>query len=71
MILLLAPLIIGVVAYLAWRNRGIRSCRWRADTTGNKGSLRMYRCAACGAEAFTASKGPPQSCKKGLGASSL
>ncbi|WP_299415483.1 hypothetical protein [uncultured Sulfitobacter sp.] len=71
MVLLLAPIIIGVVAYLAWRNRAVRGCRWRADTQGNKGALRMYRCAACGAEAFTASKGPPDSCKKGLGKSSL
>ncbi|WP_299028414.1 hypothetical protein [uncultured Sulfitobacter sp.] len=71
MVLLLAPIIIGVVAYLAWRNRAVHGCRWRADTQGNKGALRMYRCATCGAEAFTASKGPPDSCKKGLGKSSL
>ena len=69
--LLLAPIIVCVVAYLAWRNRAVRGCRWRADTTGNKGSLRKYQCAACGAEAFTASKGPPATCKRGLGNSSL
>ena len=71
MVLILAPIIIGVVAYLAWRNRGTRSCRWRADSTGNRGALRMYRCVACGAEAFTAAKGPPKTCKRGLGNSSL
>ncbi|MEQ6202344.1 hypothetical protein ABMC88_04750 [Sulfitobacter sp. HNIBRBA2951] len=71
MILLFAPIIIGVVAYLAWRNRDIRSCRWREDRTGDKGALRMYRCVSCGAEAFTATKGPPQTCKKGLGNSPL
>lgn len=71
MILILAPIIFAVVVYLAWRSRDVRGCRWRANSNGNKGSLRMYRCAACGAEAFTAAKGPPQSCKKGLGGSSL
>lgn len=71
MLLLLAPIVIGVVAYLAWRNREVRGCRWRADSTGDKGALRKYHCVACGAEAFTASKGPPQTCKKGLGTPSL
>ena len=71
MILILAPIVIAVVAYLAWRNREVRGCRWRADHTGNKGALRMYRCTACGAEAFTASSGPPQICKRGLGSGSL
>lgn len=71
MILIFAPIIFGVVVYLAWRNRDVRGCRWRENRSGDKGSLWMYRCAACGAEAFTASKGPPQSCKKGLGRSSL
>ena len=71
MLLILAPIIFGVVAYLAWRGRAVRGCRWRADSNGNKGALRMYRCMACGAEAFTATKGPPQSCKKGLDGPSL
>jgi hypothetical protein len=71
MLILAFPIVVIVVAYLAWRNREVRDCRWRADNTGNKGALRKYRCTACGAEAFTASKGPPQSCKKGLGSSSL
>jgi len=67
MLILALPIIVIVVAYLAWRNRDVRDCRWRADSTGDKGALRKYRCMACGAEAFTASKGPPDSCKKGLG----
>ncbi len=71
MILLFAPIVLAVVVYLAWRNREVRGCRWREDRTGDKGSLRKYRCAACGAEAFTATKGPPQSCKKGLSGSTL
>lgn len=71
MMLLALPIVVCVVAYLAWRNRGVRGCRWREDRSGDKGALRKYRCAACGAEAFTASKGVPQSCKRGLGNSSL
>ncbi|WP_299968305.1 hypothetical protein [uncultured Roseobacter sp.] len=51
-----------LVAIFARRNRGVRRCRWREDRAGNRGSLRKYRCAACGAEAFTAEKGTPRKC---------
>ncbi|KIN71379.1 hypothetical protein Z949_539 [Sulfitobacter guttiformis KCTC 32187] len=67
MVILALPIVIGVVAYLAWRNRAVRGCRWRANVAGDKGKLRMYRCAACGAEAFTARKGPPEQCMRHLG----
>ncbi len=52
-----------IVGFYARRGAPTRNCRWRADRTGDKGSLRKYRCAACGAEAFTASDGPPDICK--------
>lgn len=55
-----------VVALFARRNRNTRRCRWREDRTGDRGSLRKYKCAACGAEAFTATKGPPDACKAKL-----
>ncbi|WP_366869474.1 hypothetical protein [uncultured Roseobacter sp.] len=55
-----------VVAIFARRNRGTRRCRWREDRNGDRGSLRKYKCSACGAEAFTASKGPPDTCKSHL-----
>lgn len=51
-----------LVAISARRNRGRRDCRWRADRSGDRGELRKYRCAACGAEAFTATTGPPEKC---------
>lgn len=51
-----------LVAIYARQNRGTRLCRWREDRTGDRGALRKYRCAACGAEAFTAEKGPPRQC---------
>ena len=52
-----------IVAYFARRNKGMRGCRWRQDTARDKGALHFYRCAACGAEAYTATKGPPRDCK--------
>jgi hypothetical protein len=55
-----------VVLLYARRNRGLRRCRWRADSTGDRGTLRKYRCAACGAEAFTAEKGAPRRCHADL-----
>ncbi len=60
-----------VVAIYARRNRGRRNCRWREQRSGDKGQLRKYRCAACGAEAFTATKGPPEKCFANEGGSDL
>jgi hypothetical protein len=51
-----------LVAIYASRNRGRRNCRWRADRSGDRGTLRKYHCAACGAEAFTSTPGPPEKC---------
>lgn len=52
-----------IVAFFARRNKATRKCRWRADKTGDRGALRKYHCAACGAESFTAKPGPPRECK--------
>lgn len=52
-----------IVAYFARRNKNVRKCRWRKDSTRDKGSLHFYRCAACGAEAYTATDGAPRDCK--------
>jgi hypothetical protein len=71
MLILLLPLVFAGVVYFAWRGRAVRGCRWRADSTRDKGSLRMYHCTSCGAEAFTATKGPPALCKKGVGGKGL
>lgn len=51
-----------LVAIYARKNRGRRNCRWRQERSGDRGELRKYRCTACGAEAFTATKGPPDKC---------
>jgi len=61
----LIALVVAVVlvAVFARRGRATRGCRWRADSSGDRGSLRKYNCTSCGAEAFTATNGPPDSCK--------
>lgn len=63
--LIVVALIIAfiLVAISARRGAATRGCRWREDRTGDKGALRKYQCVACGAEAFTASPGPPDLCK--------
>ena len=65
---LLGLLVAFVVIVLIARSRaqkGVqsRACRWRADRSGDRGQLDLYRCAACGAEAYTATGGPPELCK--------
>ncbi|MEQ6250120.1 hypothetical protein ABMC89_14595 [Sulfitobacter sp. HNIBRBA3233] len=71
MIIIFGIIAVVVVAWYAWRYRDVRNCRWRAERSGDKGSLRKYRCIACGAEAFTATKGPPRDCRKDLSPPSL
>ncbi|SFB17850.1 hypothetical protein SAMN05421688_3441 [Poseidonocella pacifica] len=60
-------LALAFVLIAIFSRRGTRNCRWRAERSGDRGTLRKYRCAACGAEAFTATSGPPTDCKAGLG----
>lgn len=63
MIVAVGLLVAFVVVYMfARRGRATRGCRWREDRRGDKGRLRKYICAACGAEAFTATDGPPERC---------
>ncbi|MDG1470506.1 MAG: hypothetical protein P8Q26_02935 [Ascidiaceihabitans sp.] len=62
-LILVAVIAFFVVAFLARRARPNRECRWRADASGNRGTLRKCNCAACGAEAFTSSTGVPKDCK--------
>jgi hypothetical protein len=62
--ILLGLLVAFVVIVLIARTRGqTRTCRWRADRTGDRGNMARYHCAACGAEAYTATGAPPQICK--------
>lgn len=51
-----------MVAFFVWRNKDTRSCRWRADHTGDKDGKFKYRCMACGAEGFSDTDAPPKIC---------
>jgi len=62
--ILLGLLVAFVLVVLFSRRFGeTKRCRWRADRSGDRGALRKYQCATCGAEAFTSTDGPPQACK--------
>lgn len=56
---------VGLLLFVIRFRKGGAACRWKADADGDKGSLRKFRCATCGAEAFTATKGLPSRCFKG------
>ena len=56
MILIAFAIAFAIVAYFAYRDKGVRGCRWRKDSTRDKGSLQFYHCVACGAEAYTATQ---------------
>lgn len=56
----------AVVAFYARQNRLTRDCRWRADRSGNDANGHKYRCAACGAVAFSKDDTPPSTCMSRL-----
>jgi hypothetical protein len=51
-----------VVALVTLRRRTTRTCRWRAERTGDADGKYFYRCAACGAEAWQAKDRAPNFC---------
>ena len=62
--IVLGLLVAFVIVVLLTRTRAAtRNCRWRQERSGDRGALRKYRCATCGAEAYTASDGPPETCR--------
>ena len=66
MFIAIAVIVTLVLVVLAGRRGTIsvtRRCRWKADPSGDHGRMRKYECSVCKAEAFTATKGPPQGCK--------
>ncbi|WP_323803189.1 hypothetical protein [Sulfitobacter litoralis] len=67
MIIIAFVIAFAIVAYFAYRDKAVRGCRWRKDSNRDKGSLQFYHCVACGAEAFTGTKGPPRDCKANVG----
>jgi len=62
--ILLGLLVAFVIVVLLTRSRReTRACRWREDRSGNRGTLRKYKCMACGAEVYTANDGAPDTCR--------
>jgi hypothetical protein len=70
-IVLILLIVFAIMLWVARGRKTTRACRWRAEKSGDRGALRKYRCAACGEEAFTSTKGPPNTCKAGKGSGSL
>lgn len=60
--LIIAGFILAFVLILVFSNRATRNCRWRAERSGDCEGRRKYRCATCGAEAFTETGQPPRVC---------
>jgi hypothetical protein len=61
-VLVVIGLIVAFILVVLLSNRRTRVCRWRADRRGDLPGRRKYRCAACGAEAFTMTGKPPLDC---------
>jgi hypothetical protein len=62
--LVVIGLLIAFVLVVLFSNRATRACRWRMDRRGGRGVAVKYRCAACGAVAFTTDGKPPLDCLK-------
>ena len=60
--LIVIALIVAFVLVAIFSNRRTRNCRWRADRRADSDGRRAWRCAACGARAFTTDDKPPQDC---------
>ena len=58
-----ASQIVVIVVLMTRSRQATRVCRWREDRAGSRGTLRKYRCTACGAEAYSTTDGPPETCR--------
>ena len=61
--IIIVGLIIAFVLVVIFSNRATRNCRWREARSGDHDGQRLFRCMACGAEAFTKDGKPPLHCK--------
>lgn len=62
--IVVAGLVLAFILIVLFSNRRTRHCRWRQDRAGDQDGMRKYRCAACGAQAFTDTGRPPMICKR-------
>lgn len=63
--IVIAGLILAFVLVLIFSKREMRGCRWRADRSESRDGRHRFRCAACGAVAFTTTGKPPLHCRSG------
>lgn len=59
-------LLVAFVLIVIFSNRRTRACRWREDRRGDLDGMKKYRCAACGAEAYTETGAPPLICHRSI-----
>ena len=57
-------LIIAFILVAIYARPGMRNCRWREERSASRTGQTAYRCAACGARAFTTTGKPPLDCLK-------
>lgn len=55
-------LVVAFILILIFSNRRTRQCKWRADRRRDENGQSFYRCAVCGAEAFTSDGQAPKDC---------
>lgn len=57
-------LVLAFILIVIFSNRRTRQCRWREDRAGDSDGMKKFRCAACGAQAFTDTGRPPVICQR-------
>lgn len=61
--IVIVGLIAAFILIVIFSNPRMRACRWRADRQGSTEGRTRFRCAACGAVAFTSTGKPPKDCR--------
>lgn len=64
--IVIVGLIVAFILIVIFSNRGTRQCRWREDRSGDGDGMKKFRCAACGAQAFTKTGRPPTICQRDM-----
>jgi hypothetical protein len=67
--LILATVLIVAGLAIVWRawHGATKSCDWKRMRANDRGALLCYRCANCGEEGFSATGGPPNTCRRTAG----
>ncbi len=62
--LIVLGLVVAFILVVIFARPEMRACRWREDRRASAPGRTAYRCAACGARAFTSTGKPPLDCHK-------